>query len=87
MLRKQKIVCLLMALSIVFASCTAKVVVTRVKPPQTGKPAPKLDGIIYALPRTVVKAEVTIVRTDKFAGEFALYAPIFFAARRFRSCR
>jgi len=77
MLRKQNIACFLSALAMVFASCTAKVVVTRValKP---GRPAPKLDGIIYALPQTVIKTEVPIVRTDKFAGEFALYAPIFF---------
>lgn len=83
MLRKQKIACLLLALVMVFASCTAKVVVTRVKPFESGKPAPKLDGIIYALPQTVVKAEVPIVRTDKSAGEFALYAPIFFPREDF----
>ena len=83
MSRKQKTVCLPLALVIVFASCTAKVVVTRVKPLKPSEPAPKLDGIIYALPRTVVKAEVPIVRIDKFAGEFALYAPIFFPREDF----
>lgn len=67
--------CLLAGL--LLAGCTAKVVVNRVDSLQPGSRA-RLDGIVYALPRTVVRAAVPFKRKDSTPGEFPVFAPLYF---------
>ncbi len=57
-----------------WASCTAKNVVTRV---QNGS-LPKREGVFYALPRTVVGVTTTVVKVEKTAGKYQNYAACFF---------
>ncbi len=40
-----------------------------------GKPATDKDGIIYNLPRNVIKVQLEIVKIENFRGPFADYAP------------
>lgn len=39
-----------------------------------GKPSSEKDGIIYSLPRSVVKVQLEIIKTDNFKGPYADYA-------------
>lgn len=40
-----------------------------------GKPSTEKDGIIYNLPRSVIKVQLEIVKIENFRGPFADYAP------------
>lgn len=64
---------LAVALAACLVGCAAKVVV--VKAP-TDKPVSS-DGVIYALPNTVVRLQLKIDKTDYTAARYALYAAIF----------
>ena len=58
---------LLTCLSILCAGCfKSKNVVNRI-PPANGKPL-KLDGVSYALPRTIIKVALPFKRVDKTPG-------------------
>ena len=68
----------ILALSILTAGCfKSKNVVKRI-PPANGK-SMSLDGVPYALPRTVVKVTIPFTRVDKSPGEFEPYTPCFFS--------
>jgi hypothetical protein len=70
---------LALALCLLTAGCfESKVVTSRVNDPDGSKRPTKMSGVFYALPRTVVKANVPIVRTDKEPGEFYAFTPCFF---------
>jgi hypothetical protein len=47
-------------------------------PPTDGKLV-KLDGVPYALPRTVIKVALPFKKVDKAPGEFEAYTPCFFS--------
>jgi Domain of unknown function (DUF4831) len=68
MFRAQR--CLFLTLGVLLAGC-AKVVVVKVP---TTTPA---DGIIYALPNTVVRVQLKLDRTEKSGARYAAYAAIF----------
>jgi hypothetical protein len=77
----------LAALIMVLAGCTAKIIVTKVPLPGVaakGETPPKptakepMNGVYYALPRTVLKVELPIERTSAEAGKYVVYLPIFF---------
>src|SRR5262245_61986104 len=55
----------------------SKNVVNRI-PPADGSGV-TLNGVAYALPRTVIKATVPFTRIDKAPGEFEPYTPCFFS--------
>ena len=60
------------------ASCAAHVKVTHLSR-KAPDPAPRFsNGIYYALPRTVIKAEVPVERTYSEPALFRQYALIFF---------
>lgn len=45
-----------------------------VVPFSSGKPSSEKDGIIYSLPRNVIKIQIEVIKTDNFKGPFAEYA-------------
>lgn len=45
---------------------------------QASKQKPKLNYVFYALPATVVRADVTVERTEKKKGEYVKFTPKFF---------
>lgn len=55
--------------------CAGKIVVTRVPP--DGLVAP-MEGVYYALPRTVLKVEQPIERASQRPGRFKAFVPVFF---------
>ncbi len=59
-----------------FSGCVAKNVVTQVPPPHS-QPA-KMNGVFYALPRTVIVVSVPIKKTHADPGEFCEFAHCFF---------
>src|SRR6476620_6358790 len=61
----------------------SKTVVTRVQPAPPGAPRPKMDGVFFALPRTVVKVDLPVVREIKKAGQFSKLSPFFFSGEPF----
>lgn len=60
----------------------SKTVVTRVRP-HGGGARPKLNGVMFALPRTVVKVDVPVIRERRTAGQFFALSPFFFPGERF----
>jgi hypothetical protein len=70
---------LLLAAALAGAGCfESKVVTSKVTPLTEGNRARDMNGVFYALPRTVVKADVPVVRTDKQPGVFSTFTPCFF---------
>lgn len=68
----------LLIIAVLCSGCfKSKNVVSKI-PPADGKLL-KLDGVPYALPRTVVQVKITVKRTDKAPGQFGSYAPCFFS--------
>lgn len=63
---------ILPAAALLLTGC-AKIVVVPV-PPRQASPA---EGVIYALPKTVVRVNVKIDRTSRSPARYALFAPIF----------
>jgi hypothetical protein len=55
--------------------CTSKIIVTRV--PTTGTPR-AMEGVYYALPKTVVKVDQPIDRVAQQPGKYVVYLPLFF---------
>jgi hypothetical protein len=67
------------AATILLAGCfEGKIVTTKVVKLPPNAPAPKMNGVFYALPRTVVKVDVPVNRVDKSPGEFADFKKCFF---------
>lgn len=66
---------LLLAAFAALTGCTSKIVVTRV--PTTGTP-PAMEGVYYALPKTVVKVHQPIDRIAQQPGKYVVYLPLFF---------
>jgi hypothetical protein len=85
MLLKQKVLALFVLLTAVtsFGCFESKTVVTRVSPPAAGKPRPKMNGVMFALPRTVVKVDVPVVRERRSEGQFYALSPFFFPGEKF----
>lgn len=79
MLKFRKVVCAcLLSAGLLNSGCfKSKNVVSRV-PPVGGQPV-VLNGVPYALPRTVVAVRVSVKRVDKKPGEVEEYTPCFFS--------
>ncbi len=43
-------------------------------PLKSGTPSPEKDGLIYSLPRNVIKVELEVVKTENFRGPYAAFA-------------
>lgn len=83
--RDQRLVSRFALLAILVAVCSlasacfeSKVVTSKVNPQAPILPPTEMNGVFYALPRTVVKVDVPVVRVDKTPGQFASYTPCFF---------
>lgn len=75
---RRALLALLLAIVIFCPSCfKSKNVVKKVGDPRNG--SLKLDGVTYALPRTVLQARVPFKRTDSAPGEFEMYTPCFYS--------
>ena len=57
-------------------ACVAKNVVVKVKPSE--RTNIKKEGVFYALPRTVIKVEVPVIKTKETPGKFEKFAKCFF---------
>ena len=64
------------AAALALTGCNGKIVVTRVPSAPTAK-AP-MDGVYYALPKTVVQVSQPIDRAELSAGKYVVYLPLFF---------
>jgi hypothetical protein len=74
----------LLAITLVTAGCfEGKIVTTKVEKLPPNAPAPKMNGVFYALPRTVVKVDVPVNRVEKTPGEFVEFTPCFFPNENF----
>jgi hypothetical protein len=76
--RATLLLCLLAAVLPTAGCFESKVVTSKVNPPASPKHPETMNGVFYALPRTVIKTDVPVVRTEKKPGEFAEFAPCFF---------
>ena len=73
-----------LALAAVTAGCfESKVVTSKVNDPEVGRRPTQMNGVFYALPRTVVKADVPVVKTVKERGEFFAFTPCFFPNEKY----
>jgi hypothetical protein len=74
------------ALSVVFCltltACVSRVSVRPVTEGGNGV-RPKLDGVFYALPRTVVTVETALKRTAVEPGRYAAFTPFFFPGKEY----
>lgn len=61
--------------SILLNGCAAKIIVTRVPIGGADKP---MEGIYYALPKTVIKVDQPIDRVSQQPGKYSVYLPVFF---------
>lgn len=64
--------------SMALAGCAGKIVVVKVPESVAEGGRLPLDGVVYALPRTVVKVAVPVDRTEWKEGLYAEYAGLFF---------
>jgi len=71
-------VVVLVGLCILQVGCTGKVIVTKVPAPTPGNQKEDLEGVFYALPRTVIKVAVPIERSQSIPGVYAEYTELFF---------
>lgn len=70
---------LCLAGTLLTAGCfESKIVTSKVSAPPANKRPATMNGVFYALPRTVVRAEVPVNRVVKSVGEFAEFKPCFF---------
>lgn len=68
----------LLAIAMTLIGCfESKVVTSKVNPVSAGT-TKDMNGVFYALPRTVVKADVPVNRTNKQPGALSVYTPCFF---------
>jgi hypothetical protein len=61
----------------------SKTVVTRVSKHASGRPRPKMNGVLFALPRTIVKADIPVIRERRSPGQFYALSPFFFPGEKF----
>lgn len=74
----------LLAAMLPAAGCfESKVITSKVNPPSNPGQSGKMNGVFYALPRTVIKADVPVVKTVKKKGEFVQFTPCFFPDEEF----
>jgi hypothetical protein len=67
---------LLPVIIVAAAGCSSKFVVKQVDP---AKPFPHpMDGVVYALPRTVVHVNLPVIRVDSMPGLYGEFAQFFF---------
>lgn len=71
------LLCALLAALVLTGCFESKVVTTKVPNGPLPNPA-KMNGVFYALPRTVVKVDVPVVRVDKKPGKYQKFAECFF---------
>src|ERR1700752_3294902 len=75
---RRALLALLLAITIICPGCfKSKNVVKKVGDRRNG--SFRLDGVTYALPRTVLQARVSFKRTDSAPGEFEMYTPCFYS--------
>ncbi|MGB8507556.1 MAG: DUF4831 family protein, partial [Pyrinomonadaceae bacterium] len=68
-----------LAVTLTTAACfESKVITSKVNPVSPGSSPKDINGVFYALPRTVVKADVPVNRKNKQPGAFSVYTPCFF---------
>lgn len=70
----------LTAASLWFSGCTAKTVVTRVTPSGPDR-SNDMNGVFYALPRTVIQVDVSVKKTVEKKGKYQKFAECFFGAK------
>lgn len=69
---------LLLSMSVCAVACfEGKIVTTKVRK------GDNREGVLYALPKTVVRVDVPIDREDKKPGKYSLFAPCFFPDDKF----
>jgi hypothetical protein len=73
--------CLPVLAALALSGCSARLMVTKVDAPVNAQPGTGLDGVVYALPRTVVKADIPVERADQKPGTHAEFADLFFPER------
>lgn len=61
----------------------SKVITSKVNPVTPGSSPRDINGVFYALPRTVVKADVPVNRTNKQPGALSVYTPCFFPGENY----
>lgn len=81
--RAALLLCMLAAVLPAAGCFESKVITSKVNPPSNPSRAEKMNGVFYALPRTVIKADVPVVKTVKKKAEFAEFAPCFFPGEDF----
>jgi uncharacterized protein DUF4831 len=70
---------ILVGVCVLASACfESKVVTSKVNPQVPIAKPTEMNGVFYALPRTVVKVDVPVVRVDKTPGQFASYTHCFF---------
>ena len=74
------LLCCALLLAFVSTACfESKIETLKVQGVGTGgATATKMNGVFYALPRTVVKVDVPVDRVDKKPGKFVRWTPCFF---------
>jgi hypothetical protein len=75
--RKHVLLIPLLATMLIASGCfESKVTTSKVNPASPGDRR-TMNGVFYALPRTVVKVDIPIVRTNKLPGVLAVFTPCF----------
>lgn len=73
-----------LAIALMTAGCfEGKIVTTKVERLPPNKQPSKMNGVFYALPRTVVKVDLPVNRVEKSPGEFVEFTPCFFPNENF----
>ena len=74
----------LLAIAITAVGCfESKVVTSKVNPVSAGGATKDMNGVFYALPRTAVKADVPVNRTNKQPCALSVYTPCFFPGENY----
>lgn len=61
--------------ALLLTGCVSKMVVRKLDHVPAGR---KLDGVFYALPKTIVQAQTTMTRSKSVAGKYVRFVPPFF---------
>jgi hypothetical protein len=56
----------------------SKIITSKVNPPDVQKSPRKMNGVLYALPRTIVRADVPVMRVEKEPGQFVEFIKCFY---------
>lgn len=76
-IRKPALLIALLVLALSAGACfESKVITSKVNPASPGDRR-TMNGVFYALPRTVVKVDIPVVRTTKVPGALGVFTPCF----------